>query len=1203
MNYPLISEYIESIKAAEDNFAELKTLCPIYNSDGFPVMSGGNFAVVFKMKDEQTGRLHAVKCFLKEQEDRGEAYRMIAEELEYVNSTFLTPIKYLDKELFVDTKASDETEFPVLLMDWVEGQTLDKYIREHIKDQYELSLLAYQFSRLAMWLMSQPFAHGDLKPDNIIVKEDGTLVLVDYDGMFVPAMKGQRARELGSPDFRHPSRTEDNFDEHIDDFSLVSILLSLKAIALQPELLEQYGAKDRLLFSERDYRNLSESQVMDAIKTIMQDAELATLYSLFILSSAQNNLSQASFRLLNLSRPQYSSKNKLSNERKGIDLEYVDLGLSVKWATCNLGAKQPEEYGDYFKWGDDIPKNSPSSSKKSHLSYNSKYNASDRNKILDPEDDTATILLGCPWRMPTIEEFQELKEKCVWKEDYLNGVKGCRVTGPNGNSIFLPFAGSYDVGFPFNKGCGVYWSSTAFVENNFTFNNSWYLSLKKERPTINYYDRSSACSIRPVMLEDENLSTEVTDGDLANAWIDEFGVMYSLDRRRLLRGSKELWEKDIWEYEIIDGTKVICDSAFYLFEHLYHNGKSSINIPNSVIKIGNAAFKGLSLSSIVIPDSVKEIVGNPFVCNKGLASIKVHPNNMFYDSRNNCNAIIETQNNTLIAGCTNSHIPDNVEKIGDSAFRECLDLTNVVLPNSVLMIGNNSFEGCQSLKTMSIPNHVKSIGDKAFAYCEFDFISLPDGVKHFGKNLFEGSRLKRIYSSERIKSIILQNNPDYKHYFDETISTSLDFTNAWIDEVGAKYSANKNKLLAVPKDTIEYSVKDGTEVICNYSFTGGSRNILFAMLGTYAKAVGIKIISLPDSIKEIGKHALIGCSSLDSIIIPVGTKMKFEGLLPEYKDKLVESDDSETISTLVTEEDLANAWTDELGVKYSSDRKRLLKAPSDLKEYRIIEGTKVICNGYAEFFNWGRKVKAAFCDCESLESIEIPKSVVKIGDSAFAGCNSLKQIIIPDSITTIGNSAFSWCYSLAQIRIPDSVSEIGENAFFTCSALKQVTIPRSIISLRKGIFYGCNSLQEIIIPDTVINIEDSAIEGCTELKQIVIPNSVRHIGNRAFKSCKSLCQIGLPMSISKISDEMFSNCTSLEKIVIPYSISDIGQFAFYECISLGSISIPNTVVKIGKGAFSTRSPKPIQIYIPMGTKSKFEALLPFDSNKLIELEK
>ncbi len=297
MNYPLISEYVEAIKAAEDNFDQLNNLRPVLGEDGKPVMTSGGFAVVFKMEDEQTGKMYAVKCFLREQEGRAEAYHLIAEELEYVSSTFLTPIKYLDKELFVDTNASDETEFPVLLMDWVDGVTLDNYIRENIYDEYTLSMLAYQFSRLAMWLMPQPFAHGDLKPDNILVRDDGTLVLVDYDGMYVPAMKGQKARELGSPDFRHPNRNETDFDEHIDDFSLISILLSLKAISLNPELLEQYGASDRLLFSEKDYREFSQCELFKVIFP-SKNKELNIIYSMFLLSHSGLKLTKQNIESL-----------------------------------------------------------------------------------------------------------------------------------------------------------------------------------------------------------------------------------------------------------------------------------------------------------------------------------------------------------------------------------------------------------------------------------------------------------------------------------------------------------------------------------------------------------------------------------------------------------------------------------------------------------------------------------------------------------------------------------------------------------------------------------------------------------------------------------------------------------------------------------------------------------------------------------------
>ncbi len=371
MNYPLISEYIEAIKAAEENFEQLKHLRPVLDEGGEPVMTSGNFAVVFKMKDEQIGKQHAVKCFLKEQEGRAEAYCMIAEELEYVNSTFLTPIKYLDKELFVDSKNSDETEFPVLLMDWVEGQTLDKYIREHIDDQYELSLLAYQFSRLAMWLMPQPFAHGDLKPDNILVKDDGTLVLVDYDGMYVPAMKGQKARELGSPDFRHPNRTDADFDEHIDDFSLASILLSLKAISLQPDLLEEYGAADRLLLSGLDYRDISQCKLLHDLFP-SDDMDLNKLYSLFLLCLVEYSIPVSLNKSLSLKRPDNKIKNNipylLKRATHGDANSQYKLGLcykegedieknyeeAVKWftkAADSNHAKALKELGFCYLWG------------------------------------------------------------------------------------------------------------------------------------------------------------------------------------------------------------------------------------------------------------------------------------------------------------------------------------------------------------------------------------------------------------------------------------------------------------------------------------------------------------------------------------------------------------------------------------------------------------------------------------------------------------------------------------------------------------------------------------------------------------------------------------------------------------------------------------------------------------------------------------
>ena len=309
MQYPLISEYLAAIREAKDNLDTLSHLVPVLDKYGEPYRSSGAFAVVFKMKDEQTGKCYALKCFTEEQEGRAEAYRQIAEELEFVDSPYITSVKYLEKELFVDSNCEDE-EFPVLLMDWIEGETMETYVAANYTDTHAMSMLCYRFCKMAAWLRSQSFAHGDIKPDNIMVRPDGTLTLVDYDGMFVPAMKGQKSPTIGTKDFSHPLRTIDDFDETIDDFALASIALSLKAISLDPSLLQTYGASDRLLFSAADYLDLSKSNTFTALQGLLADEEARTLLSMFLLASAKKDLSMCSFRLFDVQKPKEEEVQK-----------------------------------------------------------------------------------------------------------------------------------------------------------------------------------------------------------------------------------------------------------------------------------------------------------------------------------------------------------------------------------------------------------------------------------------------------------------------------------------------------------------------------------------------------------------------------------------------------------------------------------------------------------------------------------------------------------------------------------------------------------------------------------------------------------------------------------------------------------------------------------------------------------------------------
>ena len=296
MQYPLISEYVKTIQDAGDNLDKLSYLTPVLDDHGEPYRSSGAFAVVFKMQDKSSGKYYALKCFTEEQQGRAEAYRQIADELDMFDSPYITSVKYMEKELFVDSQC-EEDEFPVLLMDWVDGETMEAYIAANYQNQSAMSMLCYRFGKMAAWLRTQSFAHGDIKPDNIIVCPDGSLTLVDYDGMFVPSMKGSKSPTIGTKDFCHPLRTVNDFDETIDDFSLASIALSLKAISMNSTLLDTYGASDRLLFSEKDYRTPSNSKVISALQGLMCDKDFCTLYSLFMLALARKELSTCSFRL------------------------------------------------------------------------------------------------------------------------------------------------------------------------------------------------------------------------------------------------------------------------------------------------------------------------------------------------------------------------------------------------------------------------------------------------------------------------------------------------------------------------------------------------------------------------------------------------------------------------------------------------------------------------------------------------------------------------------------------------------------------------------------------------------------------------------------------------------------------------------------------------------------------------------------------
>ena len=172
--------------------------------------------------------------------------------------------------------------------------------------------------------------------------------------------------------------------------------------------------------------------------------------------------------------------------------EYVDLGLpsGLKWATCNVGASSPEEYGDYYAWGEIKPKHE-------YASVNSKtYDKSVYHIQENPTYDVARAKWGGSWRIPTKAEFEELLNNCIWSWEAKNGKKGYKVIGPNNNYIFMPAAGYFhQSSLCFPCVCGRYWSSTSFPSNDI---NAYSLNLNNKDYFASFHCRYHGLSVRPV---------------------------------------------------------------------------------------------------------------------------------------------------------------------------------------------------------------------------------------------------------------------------------------------------------------------------------------------------------------------------------------------------------------------------------------------------------------------------------------------------------------------------------------------------------------------------------------------------------------------------------------------------------------------------------------------------------------------------------
>ncbi len=585
---------------------------------------------------------------------------------------------------------------------------------------------------------------------------------------------------------------------------------------------------------------------------------------------------------------------------------------------------------------------------------------------------------------------------------------------------------------------------------------------------------------------------------------------------------------------------------------------ANVTIPNSVTQIGAFAFSGCSsFTSLTIPASVTNIESSITNYCMALKKITVDPNNKTYDSRGDCNAIIETATNTLISGCVATSIPNTVNVIGRSAF-EGTNLIKVDIPASVTSIGAGAFQACEKLTKVVMSPSLTHIDNHAFFDCiNLESVNIPDKVvtiKFFA--FYNCKELKEVTIGSSVESI----EGEVFNYCDKLERIIVKATNPPV--CGKNYAFN-----TVDKET------------CRLVVPRESADL-------YKTAFEWKDFVNVETLAGMGKCG----DNLDWVLYDTGELViTGDGAMYDYEYKDTRPKwDKELVKTVRIEGAATNIG------------KRAFEECSNMTDIKMPNTITKIGS-------------VAFSSCYALTDMSLPNTVTALGSWAYSHCRSLTKVYIPKSLTDIGNLALIGCENVTSMEVEqgnpvfdsrDNCNAIIMTATNTLVAGCQTTvIPNTVTSIGRSAFYDCANLTNITIPTSVTTIEEAAFYRCRKLREVEIPDMVTTIGEAAFTLCQGLVSVKIPDNVVSLGKEAFEYCHDIKTLVLGSSLADIGDNAFHNCYNLKEITVKATTPPTcgTKGVFTGVNKEVCELIVPSVSVDLYKAAFEWKDFKNIIL--